>query len=182
MDQHCGVPSGVELRSIPGLSPSYKAGSDGHIYRYSTARVNAKKPFPFRLSEFLGDAGYPFVSIIGEPGGRSRAVHVLICGAFHGPKPSPIHEVRHLDGSRDNNVPFNLAWGTPSENEADKRRHGRSAIGEKHGAAKLTEEAVRILRIAIPRGLWNPSDAAKVFNVDPSVIRAAVSGKNWKHV
>ncbi len=48
--------------------------------------------------------------------------------------------------------------------------------------AKLNEEAVRILRVAIPRGLWNAEDAAKVFGVKSSIIRNAVAGGSWKHV
>lgn len=69
-----------------------------------------------------------------------------------------------------------------SDCEADKRAHGTVACGSRHGIAKLNEEAVRILRVAIPRGLWNPVDAAKVFDCDPSVIRMAVRKKSWRHV
>lgn len=175
------VPSGVTLKWLPG-SDKYVAGSDGHIYCYSKARVNARKPWPFRLAEHLSDNGYPTVSFC--QGGRrlTMAVHTAVCRAFHGEKPSPIHETRHLDGTKQNNKAENLAWGTPGQNEADKRRHGRTAMGMKHGAAVLTDEAVRILRIAIPAGLWNASDAAKVFGVDRTVIANAAKGKTWKHV
>jgi hypothetical protein len=182
MGMGIGVQEGIELKPVPGLEGKYSAGSDGHIYCYSTAKVNARKPVPFMVAEAIGSAGYPFVAICGSGRKRTKAVHTLVCLAFHGPKPSPVHETRHLDGSRANNAPLNLCWGTGAENEQDKRRHGRVAEGSRHGIAKLNEEAVRILRVAIPQGLWNPIDAAKVFGVDPSVIRAAVNGKNWKHV
>lgn len=182
MDMGLAVQEGVILKPIPSVDGKYAAGSDGHIYCYSDARVNARKPKPFRLGEAVGSEGYPFVALIEQGRKRSKSVHVLVCAAFHGPRPSPVHEVRHADGLRHNALPGNLSWGTPAENEADKRRHGTVAQGSRHGIAKLTEEAVRILRIAIPRGLWNPVDAAKVFGVDPSAIRAAVAGKNWKHV
>jgi len=181
-DLDCAVPAGVVLAPIPGVSDKYVAGSDGHIYCYSDARVNAKMPKPFRLAEQIGTEGYQFVFIIEGQRRRTKTVHGLICLAFHGPKPSDTHEVRHLDGTRTNALPDNVCWGTPAENEADKKRHGTVARGETHGIAKLNEEAVRIMRIAIPRGLWNPIDAAQVFGVEPSVIRAAVSGKNWGHV
>ena len=177
------VPEGIQLKKIPNLdSALYRAGSDGHIYCYSIARVNARKPHPFRLRESIGDNGYPFVSIIKDGRKMSAIVHTLVCSAFHGVKPSPTHEVCHYDGDKLNSLPSNLRWGTPAENEADKKRHGRVACGSRHGIAKLNEEAVRILRIAIPAGLWNPIDAGRVFGVDPSVIRAAVSHKSWKHV
>lgn len=173
----------VVLREIPGVDASkYRAGSDGHIYCYSTARVNARKPRPFRVQESIGSNGYPFIALIQDGRRRSVSVHVLICLAFRGSKPTLRHEVRHLDGDARNCAETNLAWGTPAENEADKKRHGTAAVGSRHGAAKLTDEAVRTLRIAIPRGLWNPIDAAKVFGVDPSTIRRVAAGEDWKHI
>lgn len=177
-----GVPSGVKLKVVPGSGGLYSAGSDGRIYCHSEARCNAKKPKPFALQSFQYRGGYPLVSVVLQGRRKSVSVHTLVCRAFHGTRPSEIHEVRHLDGNRDNSRPDNLAWGTPSQNEADKRRHGTAAIGSRHGIAKLNEEAVRIIRVAVPQGLWNPVDAAKVFGVDPSVIRAVVRGKAWKHV
>lgn len=176
------LPQGVTTTKIPGLSDKYVAGSDGRIYCYSDARVNAHKPRPFRLAETIGSEGYPFVTIIDGGRRKTKSVHVLVCTAFRGQSPSANHQVRHADGSRTNTLPENLSWGTQAENEADKRRHGTVACGTKHGIAKLNEEAVRILRIAIPQGYWNPVDAAKVFGVDPSVIRSAVTGKSWRHV
>jgi hypothetical protein len=177
-----GVPPDVEIRAVPDTNGRYFAGTDGHIYCFSDARVNANKPRPFRVAESVGDAGYPFVSVVVGGSRKTKAVHTLVCLAFHGPKPSHIHETRHLDGTRDNSKPENLAWGTPAENEADKKRHGRTVCGVKHHSAKLSDEAVRILRSAISAGLWNPVDAAKVFGVSESVIRNAVRGKTWAHV
>ena len=169
------------LREVPGTNGKYAAGSDGHIYCYSDARVNARKPKPFQVSEFLGSIGYPCFALITSRK-VTTAVHSVVCLAFHGEAPGPEHIVCHYDGNKLNNAPSNLRWGTYSENEADKRRHGNSATGERHGAAKLSDEAVRILRVAIPQGLWDVSSAARVFSVDPSVIRNAVSGKTWRHI
>jgi hypothetical protein len=182
MDMGLAVQEGVILKPIPGYDSKYVAGSDGPIYCYSNARVNSKKPKPFRVSESISSTGYPHIGIFEGGRKRTKTVHVMVCAAFHGSKPSKIHEVRHFDGVRTNSKPSNLLWGTPPENEADKRRHGTVAEGSRHGNAKLNEEAVRILRLAIPQGLWNPVDAAMVFAVDPSVIRSIVSGRSWKHV
>ena len=173
---------GVVLRQVPGFGGKYVAGSDGHIYCFSDARVNANKPRPFQVSETLGSKGYPFVATITNGKRKSQSVHRLICKAFHGIPPSPTHVVRHLDGDKTNNDPSNLRWGTKAENEADKRRHGCVARGETHGKAKLTDEAVRIIRASIPFGLWNTDDAAKVFGVDPSTILRIARKKDWKHV
>lgn len=176
-----GVPFGVELKEVQGYDGKYWAGSDGHIYCYSDARVNAKKPRPFRMLETIGSEGYPFVAFIFEGRRVTKPVHRLVCEAFHGPPPLGA-VVRHLDGGRATNCPANLAWGSYADNEADKRRHGRVAKGCKHGAVKLTEEGVRIIRASVPFGLWNAKDAAAVFGVDAGTIRNIANGKGWHGV
>lgn len=175
-----GLPAGIGLREIGGHDGKYWAGSDGHVYCYSRARVNTKKPSPFRVSEAIGSEGYPFVAIIVAGKRVTKPVHRLVCQAFHGDPPSDVHVVRHLDGNKTSNLPDNLKWGSYAENEADKRRHGTAATGERHGAAKLTEETVRIIRASIPAGLWNAKDAAQVFGIDPGTIRNIARGRNWK--
>lgn len=177
-----GVPRGVTLKPVPGCGGLYEAGDDGNVYCHSNARRNARLPKPFRLSTSCFKGGYPLVSVVLNGVRKSKAVHTLVCMAFHGERPSPIHETRHLDGDRKNSCPSNLAWGTPAENEADKRRHGRVPYGKKHPSAKLSDDAVRILRTSIPRGLWNAVDAAKVFGVDEATIRNIVRGRGWRHV
>ena len=176
-----GVPPIVILKPIPGIPLMYAAGDDGYIYSYSQARTNAKKPKPFRLANVRND-NYFMVSIVNEGKKRSYSVHELINLAFHGIKPEGKHCSRHLDGNWSNNRPDNLCWGTYAENEADKKRHGRTACGERQGIAKLTDEAVRIIRASIPYGLWNTKDAAQVFGVTPHHISVIARGIGWKHI
>lgn len=49
--------------------------------------------------------------------------HVLMAAAWHGPRP-PGLVVRHLDGDKLNDAPWNLAYGTPAQNHDDAIRHG----------------------------------------------------------
>ncbi len=177
-----GVPEGVILKPIPGISTMYAAGDDGYIYSYSQARTNIRKPKPFRFANVRND-NYFMVTIFDKSKKtRSYSVHELINLAFHGAKPEGKHVSRHLDGDWSNNKPDNLCWGTYAENEADKKRHGRTACGERQGIAKLTDEAVRIIRASIPFGLWDSVNAAKVFGVSPITINAIARGVGWKHV
>ena len=177
------IPNGVITKIVPGYDGKYVAGSNGKIYCHSDAKVNARKPKPFEVAEGVGSKGYPFVATIIDGKRKTKPVHRLVCSAFHGEPPNEKSVVRHLDGDKTNNDPCNLAWGTYAQNEADKRRHGRTACGERHGQVKLTDEAVRIIRASVPVGLWNASDAAKVFGVDPSTIRRVAAGKrDWKHL
>lgn len=53
------------------------------------------------------------------------SVHVIVCEAFHGKKPSPIHHAAHWDGNKQNNYFKNLRWATPKENVQDNVRLGK---------------------------------------------------------
>ena len=176
------VPASIELREIPHTGGKYAAGSDGHIYCYSTARNNRQKPSPFQVAEAVGSNGYAFIGTLLSGTKKTRPVHSLILQAFAGPRPYVSSVSRHLDGDKLNNTPRNLLWGTQAENEADKRRHGRVAQGERQGIAKLTDEAVRIIRASISLGLWDTENAAKVFGVSQQHIAAIARGRGWQHV
>lgn len=78
------------------------------------------QPVPRVLRTATHSRGYRTVSL---GFGRTRLVHQVVLEAFVGPCPDG-HESRHLDGDRTNNTLANLSWGTPSENYADKLRHG----------------------------------------------------------
>ena len=79
------------------------------------------------LKPYLRDDGYSQVTLYG-PGGKPDSqrflVHELVALAFLGPRPTGMH-IRHLDGDPGNSVPENLAYGSPSENMLDVKRHGR---------------------------------------------------------
>lgn len=125
--------------------------------------------------------GYRRVWIKREDGKRQFVcVHALVLAAFVGPRP-PKAEGRHLDGDKANNGLANLSYGTPRENRQDSIRHGTIAYGERHGSAKLDDEAVAAIRLAASAGA-KKRHLAKQYGVDPNTIRRALSGDNWKHL
>jgi hypothetical protein len=75
--------------------------------------------------------GYLYVKLHG------KKIHVarLVCEVFNGPPPFEGAMVRHLDGSRSNNVPVNLAWGTGKDNADDREKHGNTSRGPVHSLA-----------------------------------------------
>lgn len=75
--------------------------------------------------------------------------------------------------------PEHLIIGTHAQNVKDRVERGRSAIGEKHGRSKLTEQEVREIKFI--KSLNNKT-LSYIYNVDPKVIRNIKSGKSWKHV
>lgn len=56
---------------------------------------------------------------------KSYWFHILVCTAFHGPRPSPRHQVDHINRDRFDNRPENLRWVTPHENSMNSIRHIR---------------------------------------------------------
>lgn len=117
-----------ELRPIP-FAPHYLVSRDGHVYSTLPWRgTSFREITPCRM---IGD-NYLFVRLRVNGKKLAQRVHTLVALVFHGPKPSPDHQVRHLDGSRDNNHAENLAWGTAQENADDREYHGRTSRGAEH--------------------------------------------------
>lgn len=75
--------------------------------------------------------------------------------------------------------PGHLLLGTHADNVKVRVRRGRSAIGERHGRAKLTKADVRAIRadITTPK-----KELARYYDVDPKVIYNVQNYYSWKHV
>jgi hypothetical protein len=118
------------------IAPGYYVFGDGKVYS-----DNAWRGYGWReLKAVPNSHGYLRVRIMTQEGKRISAfVHKLVANAFLEPRPSPDHQIRHLDGNRTNNVVTNLAWGTAKENAQDRTLHGRSrgADNGKKSAWKL---------------------------------------------
>lgn len=106
------------------------------------------------------------------------SVGVLLCTAFHGPRPSPKHQALHYDDVNTNNTPENLRWGTCHQNAQDRVRNGRQAKGEDFSSSKLTEKQVLAIRND-GRMLGVIAEAYGVTRTNISMIK---SGRLWKHV
>lgn len=109
------------MREIPGC-PGYFATEDGRIISRFRGREREIRQFDRKR---LDGTPSPYLSVSATRDGRrcNRFVHDLVCLAFHGPRPSADHEVRHKDGNPKNNAESNLAWGTVEENTMDRVKH-----------------------------------------------------------
>jgi len=136
-----------------------------------------------RYGRWLKGACHPegYRSFDLQVAGRVRKFyfHAVVCEAFHGPRPTPKHEVRHLDGDPTNNAAWNLAWGTKKENAADMVRHGRSTFGNKQWLAKLNREAVRDIRTRYAAGEVRMPQLAAEYGVRRETIKAVIQGRTW---
>ncbi len=131
------------MRPIPGCE-GFFATRDGRILSFRTGTIRELSARP--------NKGYLHVNIrygTGRASRRREAVHKLVLLAWHGERPFPRAECRHLNGNALDNRQENLAWGTSKENRADAIRHGTAAClrrGEHHAAAKLSNAAVAEIR------------------------------------
>lgn len=53
--------------------------------------------------------------------GQDKSVHQLVCHAFHGPPPSDIHTVDHVNQVTTDNRAENLRWATPGEQAINRK-------------------------------------------------------------
>jgi NUMOD4 motif/HNH endonuclease len=166
-----------EWRSIAGW-PDYQVSSLGRVRSTRPWSRGNRPPRILRPSK-LADCGYPYVSLYGDKGRWKVCIHVLVCVAFHGPKPPDKNEVAHADGDPLNNHVSNLRWATWKENNEDKKRHGTYTVGEHNPASKLTEEQER--RIRQLGAVGRPyKDMAIEFGITRQTIGAICLGRSWR--
>lgn len=165
----------LQLKLIPGETRFF-AGSDGAIYSLFSNR--GLRPQPLRLSVSLDKDGYEKTEITENKKKKTISVHNAVAKAFLG-LPLPGQEVRHKDGSRRNNIPVNLCWGTRLENAQDRELHGRTAKGEANGVAKLTNSQVSQIKQRLSEGELQ-KNIARSFGVHKTTIQAIASERNWK--
>lgn len=95
--------------------PGYKIMENGDI-------VSTKRVHPRKIKLNWDGYNYPDIRMIDENGKRQKLkLNQVICRAFHGEKPSPLHEARNIDGNIYNNHKDNLAWMTRQEYYAMRR-------------------------------------------------------------
>lgn len=170
-------------RPVLGFEGCYEVSNLGRVR--SIARIvqcrNGRRMAEGRvLKPKLRDDGYYFCVSLSNGANKLRHanVHRLVAEAFV----AGIGQVvRHLDGNSHNNAASNLAWGSYEDNEADKRRHGRIHIGEKHHNAVLNDELVRQIRFLHSRGHTQLKIAASL-GLGRGVVGTVVRGEHWKHV
>lgn len=153
----------------------YAITPDGRVFSLRGWRAH---PGPRELAQ-QERVGYRVVRL--GSARRKIGVHVLLAMTFGGPRPTPSHEVRHLNGDRYDNRAENIAWGTRSENAIDRQSHGRTARGPLNGAAKLSVEQVRSVRVLYRSGLTQRK-VAGMFGVSDVTVSNIVRGKWWSHV
>ncbi len=160
-----------EMKPIPGFT-GYFASEDGEVFESREGEYR-------QIKKYLGDKGYWSVFAFDDQGFNRRVkVCVMVMLAFVGARPRG-NDCCHSDGDRRNDKLENLRWGTPSENAADRKKHGTQCAGENHGSAKLTDAQVSQIR-ELRRDGSSPTELAARFNVTQSYISNLCANRKRK--
>lgn len=113
-------------KPIDGYEGKYEAGNLGNIKSLNYLNTGMEKVMkPYLVVSKRGNVPYLQVDLFKNGIRRSLKVHVLVCSAFHGTRPSDINgdtnvEAMHLNGNSLDNRAENLSWGRHSDNAREK--------------------------------------------------------------
>jgi hypothetical protein len=156
----------------------YVISSLGRLKSWLPRRNFGKTPPDGNILRPSRDKDGYFRTTVRKNGGKHYVrICVLVCSAWHGPRPAGA-VVRHLDGTKDNDTPQNLRWGTPKENSKDQITHGTKVQGEKVSTCKLTEQDV----LSIRKSDLSCTALSKLYPVNISMISKIRKRQNWAHV
>lgn len=127
----------ADWRPVPGY-PAYQVSVEGLVRR--TAGGHGSQPGTV-LKPRTQD-GYLRVNLSRDGIAKSVQIHVVVCTAFHGPRPGPNFLVCHRNDVRNDNRADNLYWGTPSQNAHDAIRNRFRKFGTNTARAAKSPETM----------------------------------------
>ena len=166
-------------RDIPGWETRYRISEYGDVMS-KDMQVGAKGgKTAVRKGRMLTPVAksnrYLCVTLTDGTNRPQIAIHRLAARAFIGECPIGLH-VLHFDGNCLNNHFSNLRYGTPAENVADTKRHGRLRYGEDHANAKLTQADVDFIRSSYQSN----KELAKRFDISQAHVSAVIRKRCWR--
>lgn len=162
-------------RIVPSV-PTHMASNQGRVMQI---------PFVGKMP-YGGDKHYGGQPTYGNPGdagrlqinvkGKVYRVHLMVCEAFNGPRPSPKHVCMHMDENNQNNKSSNLVWGTQKENlNAPGFIEYRKRSGPK---TTLDEDKARHIKY----GSGSCADMGRLYGISPATVSNIRAGRSWKHI
>ena len=94
--------------------PQYVCRVDGTIWSLKGKAVKKLKPAVNK------NTGYNTIKL----DGKTYNAHYIFCSAFHGPKPSKMHQVAHYNAIKTDNSAMNLRWTTAGEKKGFPKENG----------------------------------------------------------
>lgn len=154
---------------IPGARTKYEVSDEGRVRRLLVTGLWKN------MRHKLDTGGRPCIRV----SKKMVRLHVLVCAAFKGPRPSGMF-VLHYDGNPTNNHLSNLRYGTHSENTQDAIRHGTHRCGEASHLAKHTKQQVDYIRQLRHSGKLL-KEIASMTGVPLSSVGHICAETRWRH-
>jgi NUMOD4 motif len=163
---------GENWRDVPEYEGLYQVSDLGRIWSFR--RKGSKGHF---LKAWLGNTGYPTVTLSRNDMNEHWPVHRLVGEAFIGPLPPGWHTRHGAAGPLDPSL-ANICYGTPTQNEEDKVRDGTTNRRERNGMAKLTEAEVLELRDRYGAG-ESARTLGEEFGLSGTYVSQLADGTRW---
>ncbi len=112
--------------------------------------------------------------------GRVSNVHRVAYELFVGPVPKGL-VLRHTCDNKTCVNPAHLRPGTQKQNIADRDKRGRTARGEQHGSAKISENTEHEIRRLSGEGL-SQRKVASQFGISQRQVGRIVHGLSWRYL
>ncbi len=180
--------SEIEIKPIEGYEGIYSVTSDGQVISeertFKAVRNGTLTEIPVRtkvLKPSKTDDGYSRVKLYKNGVSKTASVHRLVALAYLPPPLPGQTEVRHKKGDPSKNTKDDLEWGTMTENQRDRVRHGTSNTGQKNGKATSSDEEIRQIKLRLKAGETQAS-LAKEFGTSYIKMYQIANGKTWAHV
>lgn len=168
---------------IPGYEGLYEASDHGRIRSIGKEVLlpnGGRRLQPGRvLRPAANSRGYLLVTLHKNRRQATPAVHQLVMLAFVGAPPPGLVVCHGTAGKTDNSL-ANLTYGTPTQNQADRKRDGTSKIGDEHPGARLTKEQAQWALSM--KGVMTQMEIAKKLAVSNGQISKIHSGRAWRHI
>ena len=156
----------------------YEVSSFGRVRRTTPGKSTYSGRILANWSKY---DGYLCIELRKNNKGRQFVVHRLVAEAFIGSCPEG-KEANHKDGNKHNNIPENLEYVTPSENQYHAYKLGlkRGLKGEANPAVKLTRSQIEQIRLLYSIGLYSHRGLAKTFGMSKSQIGRIIRLESWR--
>jgi hypothetical protein len=171
-------------RAIPGYEGQYEISDTGSVRGLNRIDSRGRKWRGKSIRPRLDKDGYHRVSLTQGGVTKEFNIHRLVLMAFVGlPRAGQI--ALHSDGSKTNNTPQNLRWGTCKDNYADAVAHGVFGRGLFNPVCRINATDVERVRDLRAAGLtykeianWIGVSGATVSNICNGMQRFAQSNQS----
>jgi hypothetical protein len=166
---------------VPGYAGGYEVDETGRVRsvdRTVDCWMGKRRHAGRVLFPRIGSTGYKIVTLSMMGRTTTASVHRLVARAFHGPPPSPRHQVDHKNKNKLDNRPINIRWVTPKENCANRVMPAGTSVG----TSVLGEADVHRLRAMYDSEVGTTNQIATLFGVSRRTVCLIGLRKAWTHL